>query len=370
MQLSYANDKNRGAGYGVLTCSGEAFSAPEYTIALQRASDHQYLNNDGRWGQQAYLACVGQERAADGELKLFIGPKIVNYLDPQDGYRVFLRAENGESFVGQLRVSDVRYSPAGTVDNTASLPPEKPEKEPSPAAPAPEKPQEETPEPVEGNAPEEAPAEASALDEGEVGLAPREQQEEAVAQLQSGLDAQAAKKTRLPLFIILALVLLAALAGAWYFFAYAPEEAGAPVRSEPEKPAAPSPQAGTEEQVRLFFNSQEVTPREAAALARTLPATTRAEQDAIYRLYYFASENGESSVLLEYGACLDPAKPQWGSINKDAPAAWNIYERLRQAGQHAAQGAAAQDALRAWLKSEAAAGNAQARHWLGQLPRE
>lgn len=370
MQLSYANDADRGAGYGVLTCSGEQFSAPEYTIALMRASDHQYLNNDGRWGQQAYLACVGQERSADGDLKLFIGPKIVNYLDPQDGYRVFLRAENGETFVGQLRVSDVRYSPAGTVDNTAPLPPEKPREEPSPATPAPEKPQEEAPSVTE-DAPEETAAEAAVPEEGEASLTPGERaREEAAAQLQNSLDAHAAKKTKLPLFIILALVLLAALAGAWYFFAYAPEEKGTPVRSETEKPAAPSPQAGTEEQVRLFFNSQEVTPREAAALARTLPATTRAEQDAIYRLYYFASENGEPSVLLEYGACLDPSKPQWGSINKDAPAAWNIYERLRQDGQNGAQGEAAQTVLRAWLKNEAAAGNSQAAYWLTHIPHE
>ena len=151
-----------------------------------------------------------------------------------------------------------------------------------------------------------------------------------------------------------------------------PNQSGDPAAADrPEQPAAaPEPQAptaGTEVRVQSFFNGGERTPQAAARLSRELPAGTPAEQDAVYRLYYFAGENGESSVLMDYAACLDPGKPQWGSIDKDAPAAWELYEKAKGTQP---QAASAQQALRTWLEQKAAAGDARAARWLRDINQE
>ena len=122
----------------------------------------------------------------------------------------------------------------------------------------------------------------------------------------------------------------------------------------------------TEEAVKEFFGGKAYTPAAAAELSRTLPRNTRAEQDAIYRLYYFAGENGESSVLMEYAACLDPSRPAWGSINKDPLIAWSLYEKAKSAG--ISQAEKARQDMKQWIEQKAASGDAQAIHWLRSLP--
>ena len=136
-----------------------------------------------------------------------------------------------------------------------------------------------------------------------------------------------------------------------------------PAPAAPAAPAAAAPQT-PEQRVTLFFGGKDRTPEQAAALSRELPVATKADQDAVYRLYYFASENGELSVIMNYAACLDPSKPQWGNINKDAQAAWELYTRAKATRPEAAE---AQQNLKTWLEREAAAGNAQAKLWLTGL---
>ena len=92
-------------------------------------------------------------------------------------------------------------------------------------------------------------------------------------------------------------------------------------------------------------------PAAAAKLSRELNAATPAEQDALYRLYTYAADSGEPEILRHYAACLDPSKPQWGSIGKDPAAAWQLYER--------AGASEAQQQMKSWLEQQAAGGDAQ-----------
>ena len=389
MKITYENDLQRGPGNGRLRCSEEHFPEGGYAAAFERASDHFFLGGLGEWGAQKTFLPITGEREGNGGITLLIGPGVVNQLDTQERYRVHLQSPDGAVFKAQLGIQEIIYSAVQTLNNTAApLTPDKPE-------PAP--PQQPEAEPAPPNTQEELPAEK----------APQTEQPPPDGALT--LPGPQARKSgaMLPLLLVAALLLLAGGGGAaWWFFLRqpqppavetpeapsAPEQAEAPQPSterppdpavgsfledaakpqpQAEKPAepapspAPAPPPGAEERVRLFFSGQGRTPEAAAQLSRELPRETPAEQDAVYRLYYFAGEHGEQSILLEYAACLDPAKPQWGSIGKDAPAAWRIYEKAKATQPGAV---AAQNNLKSWLEQKAAAGDAQAALWLRRLP--
>ncbi len=395
MKVMYENDSAKGPGNGLFRCTESSFPEGIYSFSLARASDHQFLGTED-WGtQRANLSPAAQSLAA-GELLLHVGTHVVNALDTQENYRFFLNTPDGGSISAGLQVRDVIYH---TGSQTAAILPPEPETPLAPAAspePAPEEPApqpEAMPEPLA--MPEMPPAE------------PRK------------------PKGRLPL-ILLCTALLLLLAGGGAFLYCKKQEsapAEAPSAETPKQEPAPAPQAEPEkgeaqqaedakqkeeaerekqlraeeearrkaeekkaeekkaeesrkaqeaqqqeltpsEQVAQFFSSGKRTPAQAAALSRQLPKATRDEQNAVYRLYYYASENGDTSVMVEYAACLDPSLPQWGDLDKDAPAAWSLYEKAKATRPEAAT---AQQNLKAWLDKEAAAGNAQAREWLGSL---
>lgn len=144
----------------------------------------------------------------------------------------------------------------------------------------------------------------------------------------------------------------------------APEAQATPAPAPAPASGAPAPTA--EEAVLAFFGGKQYTPAAAAELSRTLPKATRADQDAVYRLYYFAGENGEASVLMDYAACLDPSRPAWGSIQKDPVMAWDVYEKAKAAG--IAQAEEARQGMKLWLQQKASSGDAQAIYWLRSMP--
>ena len=361
MKIRYLEQKNT-PGHGSLRCEGSDAAQGDVTFALQRGSDQCYLSSQGTWLQEQTFLAATARREGDA-LLLDIGPSVVNLLDTQETYRFFLHT-GGALEKAVLRIPSVNYGPAASTDNLPPLP--------SPTA--------------QETLPDETPTpsgEPASREEG--GEEPPAQVEEAPpASLPDPEPSPPppAQKTRLSAALLTAatLLLLCVAGGLLWYVLSRPDQPATPSETqETEAPApltaagAPAPTAElptaalpVDQQVTLFFQGQNRTPAAAAELSRTLPRATRAEQEAIYRLYYFAGENGETSVLMDYAACLDPSRPDWGGINKDPAAAWGIYEKARAAGIEDA--AEAQHAMRQWLRAREADGNAQAAYWLRQLP--
>lgn len=353
MKINYSDDTRRGAGHGILTCRDADFPAGAWSMALLRASDQASLTGAGSggslWSGETRFLPVKTEPAPEGGLAVLLGPEVVNALDPLEQYLVMLKPERGEPLKARLQVRDITYSPDGALDNTgarAAAPAPAPAAAPQPTTPA--------------APPAEPPAPETPLT-----LAP---------------EAPPAPRRLSPvLVVILVVALLAGGLGTWKFFGTkAGEEAAALSGGEaapgggsgaPTGTSLPATPKTAEEQVRAFFSGPDVTAAAALQLAAQLPKASPAEQDAVYRLYYFAAENEAPAAFLPYAACLDPAAPPWGSIDKDAAAAYAAYAKAAASDAKAAKAALeAQTRLRAWLDREAAAGNAQARAWLQELP--
>lgn len=167
-------------------------------------------------------------------------------------------------------------------------------------------------------------------------------------------------------FRILVLILLILFIIIWYFYAQPYMESMKSSGHDPENQETSSAQAlSVEEQVRRFFRSGNITPGAAIQLAARLDKKTSSEQDAIYRLYYYAAESDEPEGLLEYAGCMDPYRPQWGTISKDGAQAWQIYAKAIQ--QKAPGAEEARDHLLEWLENQAKNGNSRAKSWLDQI---
>lgn len=351
MKISYSDDTRRGAGHGILTCRDADFPAGAWSLALLRASDQASLAADGNggslWAGETRFLPVETEPEPGGGLAVLLGPDVVDALDPLEQYLVTLKPEQGEPLKARLQVRGITYSPDGALDNTGA-------RAAAPAVAA-------TPQP-----PADPPAEPAAP-ETPLTLPPE--------------TPPAARRFSPVLVAVLVAALLAGGLGAWRFFAAKAKEETAAL-SGGETASAPAARSGAasgsslpatprtaEEQVRAFFSGPDVTAAAALKLAAELPKATPAEQDAVYRLYYFAAENEAPGAFLPYAACLDPAAPRWGSIDKDAAAAYAAYAKAAASDAKAAKAALeAQTRLRAWLDREAAAGNARARAWLQELP--
>ena len=353
MKISYSDDSLKGPGHGILTFSEALIPDGPYSLAVLRASDHAYLAPGGAgtaWVGETRFFPVGAEPTPAGGLAVPVGPEVVDALDPQERYRVLLKPGQGEELRALLEIAGgITYSPDGKLDNTGMRPRK------DAAAPAPE------PAPAPAPEPEPAP---------EAQAAPQAQAPAAEA-LELEPPAPAPRRKPGPVLIVaLVAALLAGGLATWKFFdGKAQEEeaalsgAGAPATS------LPPTQKSAEEQVRAFFSGPDVTAKAALALAAQLPKATPAEQDALYRLYYFAAESEAPAAFMPYAACLDPAEPKWGTIEKDAAAAYAAYAKAAASDPKVAKAALeAQTRLRAWLEREAAAGNAQARSWLQELP--
>lgn len=390
MRISYENDPSRGPGHGLLRCAEETFPEATYTLALERGSDRRFLGATGWGAPKTFLKPEGQ-RLEGGELVLLLGPAVVDRLDAQERYRAHVQPEGGATLMAQLAVRSVAYSPEGAGGGMATAEPAPPPPEPGPTAMEPD-------------------AAANLLEEAETGS----EEEMAIPEdmLEPGphgpIDPEAddASVFARPdekkkgggglLFLVIGLLLLLALGGAaaWYFLnqkkpATPPPEAPpveqpAPPQPEPPPPPppeepkpqppqpepppapAPPPALSADERVKAFFSGPDRSPAGATQLARELPKESPADQDAVYRLWSYAADKGEPGALMDYAACLDPAKPQWGSIGKDALAAWENYEKAKTGNPAAAE--EAQQNLKVWLEREAASGNEEARDWLRRLP--
>lgn len=326
-------------GYGYLAISQAILPGEPWAIALQRASDKLFLTgrDANPWvGDRVFLPLSGTVQP-DGSLHLAVGPGITDFLDQRDQYRIILQGE-GQELPGRLSIGQITRSRDGSQHNTGQAPQAEPVTKPAQAAEPPVQPVARPEQPIQPAAPAQGP-------------------------LEMGNGPAPAPKRRAWQWIILAVLILGCIA--WYFLDQrnkTGEEAAAP-QSEPAR-ESPKP-LGTEEQVRQFFREGKHSPKEAADLAAKLPRKTPQEQDAVYRLLYFAAENGEPSAYLPYGKILDPSTPANGSIEKNAPEAWAMYEKAQEA--YPKESAEARAKLRQYLQELAAHSDEKARQWLLQI---
>lgn len=129
---------------------------------------------------------------------------------------------------------------------------------------------------------------------------------------------------------------------------------------EAEKKAAEEAmRADAKGRVAAFF-SGERSPEAAMKLAGELDATTVEQQDALFRLYYYAASEDYPEGAKRYAECLDPSLPAWGTIGKDGAEAWYYYGK-------SPNGESARAALRAWAEQAAQKGDYQATEWLRKM---
>lgn len=345
MKVEYR--ENSQPGHGRFVFSEALIPESPWAVSIQRGSDKRFLTGKAQnpWVGETYFIPLEGAGEQDGSLALNIGPGIVDRLDQQDVYRLNLKGADGEPQKAQLRIGAINYSPSGSLDNTADVRLEETQE----TEPTAQSARTGETEPRSGSAPAPSPEPAP----------------ERLEMREQAPHPQNRHYWRWALLVFLAIACVA-----WYIFdprnkdqAPANNTAAQAPNEAPKEVLAPLPPASVEDQVRAFFKGGKITPKQAVELAAQLPKATPAEQDAVYRLYYFAAENDEPSVLLAYGACLDPSRPDWGSIEKNAAAAWNVYRRAPDQ-EKAAQ---AMTHLRGWLEDQSRLGNKKAAQWLREI---
>lgn len=131
-------------------------------------------------------------------------------------------------------------------------------------------------------------------------------------------------------------------------------------RAETEKKAAEkAARADAKNRVAEFFAGQRGA-EAAMKLADDLDTETSEQQDAVFRLYYYAAGEGSQQAARRYAECVDPSLPAWGTIRKDGAEAWYYY------GQ-APDGESARARLKQWTEQAAGRGDPAAANWLKEM---
>ena len=372
MKAVFENNMERGRGYARLRLSEVAdFSSGGWRFSLCRASDTTYLGRSGWQNSEDFTE--PETYATEGNtLILHIGPDVVNKLDPNENYRITLQSDSQSSQKATFAITtlnrtlmDDQGRLAGAAKATVlPVPPAQPDPgpEPMPEAPA----------PVVSSPVPEAP-----------------------------------KKSRLPM-ILAALLVLALFGGGlafWFIKRGAPdaappepvkqekkqEEKPEPAKTDPPEPVKPEakpeptktdpPEPGKQEEkiepakdvspaplsTRTQANTYlrgNPTAQGARELAAMLQQSSTEDQDAVYRLWYFAADAGDVAACLHLAQTVDPSRPAWGSILKNGAEAWSLYAKVAPQQPDAAN---ALHALKQWMEQEAAKGNKEAIGWIRKI---
>ena len=224
---------------------------------------------------------------------------------------------------------------------------------------------------------DQASADAAARAQEEASL----RQETAALQVQKTNEAQgiaaSGKKSSLGLIIgiVAAILVLGGGAGGYFLMSQdkpAVEEPKAETPVEEPKAETPveEPKAKTpaeepktvvlsaKEQISAFLKDKSRTPQKAMELLDSLEIKTKEEQDAAFKLIYFAAMKDETAAIRRYAECMDPRTEQWGSIKKDAVEAYEYYGKINDSE--------AQSALKSYL-DEKATTDATAKEWLEKI---
>lgn len=139
----------------------------------------------------------------------------------------------------------------------------------------------------------------------------------------------------------------------------AEDAAKAEAEKKAAEEAARAMRADAKGRVAAFFSGSR-DPDAAMRLAGELDAETAEQQDALFRLYYYAAGQDHPQGALRYAECLDPSRPAWGTVKKDGAEAWQYY------GQ-SPEGESARSKLKAWAQQAAQQGDAAAAEWLKEM---
>lgn len=364
MKALFDDNTERGRGYACFRLTevlGLDASGTDWTFSLLCASEQQYLGKEG-WQESEEFHEPDIATASNGELVLYVGPQVVDRLLVNENYRIFVKTKGSGTQYATLAITSISQSLGVGAGNVSIY--TAPPKPAAPVAPvAPPVPEAEL-EPTPGVKPEAADEPAA------VETIPSP----ASATAQTSSPAGSSKGL---LMAGVALCLLLAAGGGWWFMnsqkdaappadvakADPPTAPTPPVAATPAVPATPPAAApvvqSAREQARAFFAGQP-TPQAAMELAGKLGSGTEEEQDALYRLYYYAAEEKLPAAYAPLAKAADPTQPQWGSIPKDAVEAWTLYQRLAATDPAAQQ---AMDNLKKWLDAQTANGNKEAEAW-------
>ena len=334
MKAAFENNTERGRGYARLRLSEVAHpSSGGWRFSLCRGSDMTYLGRSGWQNSEDFTE--PETYSADGDdLILHIGPDVVNRLDPNENYRITLQGDGQPPQAATFAITTLNRSLMDTRGHISA------ETAKQPVAPAPP--------------PSPAPELEPAPDDAATPLPPP--------------VPEAPKKNRLPVIFAVLLVLALLAGGAYWFINNKNGGTGGPSTTEngttpvtPIDPPLPSP--STHQQVTDYLNNTP-TPQGAVELADKLTKTSAKDQDAVFRLWYYAVGKGDAAACLHLGRVVDPSLPPWGSILKNGAEAWSLYEKARQQQPDAAN---AMHALKQWLEKEAQQGNRDAEGWIRKI---
>jgi hypothetical protein len=142
MQATYQNHQYSRPGFGVLLINGleGVHYAGDARFRLERMSDHLFLENSG-WGKKQPWLSPSLATFRDGELRLLLGPSVVNQLEINASYRLYLDFGDHElePVNDVFQVTEIMRS--APLPAREANPPSPPENQPSPAERADEAPQ-------------------------------------------------------------------------------------------------------------------------------------------------------------------------------------------------------------------------------------
>ena len=351
MRASIAVDPVRGPGYGIIEFDGAGeVSSPVFV--LQRASDGKCLSSGG-W-QESESAVTPQDwSAANGSLRLNVGPEVVDELDSLDAYRITLPGHGACAMsVGKIVYSNISGGQGMAGGYRA---PEAPATRPDP-----------DPDPMPVTPPEEAPAPDPE---------PSPAQTEPPLQMAQNSVPSGGGSGKLMALVAAIVLLVCAGFALWWFVLRTPETPPLPAAPEqpgasaaPSKPAPQGANGGATEKSPLASAREqlrgEALPDVSLAMAKPMRKMDASpeECDAAFLLLEDAAQKGNTEAMFLVGQYYDPtATLPRGSIPMDMTQAKRWYDEALQKGQDKAQAQGSLDKLKEYAKAEEAKGNAEAR---------
>ncbi|MDR3363309.1 MAG: hypothetical protein LBO64_10810 [Desulfovibrio sp.] len=357
MKVHCINDATRGRGYACFVCSEISGKVAQYTFSLCRASDQTFLGKSG-WQSGEEKHSPDSQHANGSEVTLSVGPSITDALDDNENYRLTIYTEGMSA---QSSVFSITNLYRGLQAGTGAVQMAAPRTDPAQQAPVPgvlSEPEASLPEPAPQDELPEPPPPAEKKRGGLVAMG------------------------------VLLVLALSGTAVWWFALREQPQEAPPQTGEQPQNTQESTPQQPLEppqakedvqhpaqplsarEQVRQYLGGAP-TVQGAMALSRSLTASKEAlpseTQDSVYRLLYFAAQNGDVDAKLQLAKIADPLTHAWGSLRKSAAEAWRNYGAVAPQRPEAAQ---AMQNLKKWLEDENAKGNAEARAWIEDIARD
>ncbi|MCR4666327.1 MAG: hypothetical protein K5657_03425 [Desulfovibrio sp.] len=421
MKITYMNDEVAGAGHGIFMCQDDDLTDAPHSLLVQRATDRKYLTETGDWNESQQPLALPSE-AGNGLLSLKLGPALVNALTTQDTYKLTL-TQGDTRKSGQFKIDEILYSADEALANAVVLE-EKPQATPQPM---PEEPVEvlgaenavegnedknsqkqsmpvqlqrksvwpwivaffllagiaaallwfflwrepgtssPTPLPKEEVATESSdPATPGVHEPSDAQNGDKKDPDPSIENTTKGTEPTASEEEKKTPELTTSEEKNGRASPE-----NAAQEGKMPGSGESGGPdAAGGPQSqpslSLQDEIKAFFAGNDRNGKKAAELAARLTPANGAEEDALFRLYYFAEQHGETSLLLPFAKTFDPSTPQWGSIEKNPVEALRLYEKSKAVTPEGAEGEAS---MRAWLIKAAEQGDRKAQEWLRLLPK-